>query len=55
MSSIEEQYAPLGQVGDLSPDSSFLALAREFMDHVEFTQEQRDTPVTRTAGSSRRR
>lgn len=43
MSSIEEQYAPLGQVGDLSPDSSFLALAREFMDHVEFTQEQRDT------------
>lgn len=43
MSSIEEQYAPLGEVGDLSPDSSFLALAREFMDHVEFTQEQRDT------------
>lgn len=43
MSSIEEQYAPLGRVGDLSPDSSFLALAREFMDHVEFTQDQRDT------------
>ncbi|GAA1817324.1 tyrosine-type recombinase/integrase [Agromyces neolithicus] len=43
LSSIEEQYAPLGEVGDLSPDSSFLALAREFMDHVEFTQEQRDT------------
>ena len=43
MSSIEHQYAPLGEVGDLSPDSSFLALAREFMDHVEFTQELRDT------------
>ena len=43
MSSIEEQYAPLGEVGDLSPDSSFLTLAREFMDHVEFTQELRDT------------
>jgi integrase len=43
ISSIEEQYAPLGEVGDLTPASSFLALAREFMDHVEFTQEQRDT------------
>jgi integrase len=43
MSSIDEQYAPLGHVGDLSPDSSFLALAREFMDHVEFTREQGDT------------
>ena len=43
MSSIEDQYAPLGEVGDLSPDSSFLTLAREFMDHVEFTQELRDT------------
>lgn len=43
MASIEEQYSPLGQFGDLTAGSSFLALAREFMDYVEFTQEQRDT------------
>jgi hypothetical protein len=44
LSSVEEQkQAPLGRIDELTPDSTFLALAREFMDHVEFTGDQRDT------------
>jgi integrase len=44
LSSVEEQkQAPLGRLDELTPDSSFLTLAREFMDHVEFTGDQRDT------------
>jgi hypothetical protein len=34
LSSVEEQkQAPLGRIDELTPDSTFLALAREFMDH----------------------
>jgi len=44
LESVEEQYATtLANSGALTPESSFLELAHEFMDHVEFTQEQRDT------------
>ncbi|GAA1774828.1 tyrosine-type recombinase/integrase [Agromyces lapidis] len=44
MESVDEQYATtLAESGVLTPESPFLDLAHEFMDHVEFTQEQRDT------------
>lgn len=44
LSSAEEQkQAPLGRIDGLTPNSTFLALAHEFMDHVEFTGDQRDT------------
>jgi hypothetical protein len=39
----EQKQAPLGKIDELTPDSSFLALAREFMDHVESAHDQRDT------------
>jgi hypothetical protein len=41
--SVEEQkQAPLGRMDELTPDSSFLALVRKSMDHVELTGYQRD-------------
>jgi hypothetical protein len=46
MSSVEEQFAPLGQVGVLSPDSWTMSSS---------LRNSATRPVTRTAGSSRRR
>jgi hypothetical protein len=56
LSSVEEQkQATFGRLDELTPDSSFLTLAREFLDHVEFTGISKTRPAMKTAGSSRRR